>query len=321
MKRLIYILGILILISGCKPKLKDESIFPKVKSVTEFKKTDFVPNLESSFSTENNIIYGATIPFAWNEIKKEIGTPLHDFTSKELEKLNDTKSFVNVLNETEYETSVEVDGNEIKAKAYFSKSLPFEEPLTKFEESLDFGKTKVESFGFWGSCSYAKINYFNNENDFSISLFPKNKEHEIILIMNQKVKNTSAVFSEYLNVLNQQKNQSVDFNDDDKVEIPIIEFNLEKTFGQFLGSKFRSKMIEFEVIEAYQRNAFILNENGTEVESDVEFATDEAMEDFEKPKPKMIIFNKPFVVFLKRKAAENPYFGVYIANDELLKKK
>ncbi len=34
-----------------------------------------------------------------------------------------------------------------------------------------------------------------------------------------------------------------------------------------------------------------------------------------------MIFNKPFVVFLKRKDAKHPYFGVYIANEELLKKK
>ena len=322
MKRLTYIFGILILISSCKSKLEDESIFPKVKSVTELKKTDFVPTLESSFNNENNIVYGATIPFAWNEIKKEIGTPLDDFTNEELEKLNDTKSFHGVLKEDEYETSVEVNGTEIRAKAYFRKSLPFEEPLTKFEESLKFGKSKVESFGFWGSCSFARINYFNNESDYSISLFPKNEEHEIILIMNQTVKNASSDFAKYLKVLARQKNQNVYFNDDDKVEIPIIEFNLEKTFGQFLGSKFRSETTEFEVTEAYQRNAFILNENGAEVESEAEFATEEAaVEEFEKPKPKMMIFDKPFVVFLKRKDADYPYFGVYIANDELLIKK
>ncbi|MGD1839724.1 MAG: hypothetical protein ACFB0B_02350 [Thermonemataceae bacterium] len=245
MKRLTYILGLIILILGCQPKqedkslkLEDESIFPKVKSVTEFEKTDFVPTLESSFSTENNIIYGATIPFAWNEIKKEIGTPLYDFTSKELEKLNDTKSFLNVLKEDEYETSIEVDGNEIRAKAYFRKSLPFEKSLTKFEKSLKFGKSKVESFGFRGSCSYAKVNYLNNENDFSISLFPKNKEHEIILIMNQKEKNDTIDFTGYFKVYNQQKNQNVYFNDDDKVEIPTIEFNLEKVYEQFIGSIF-----------------------------------------------------------------------------------
>ena len=145
-----------------------EDPFPDIKNVVDLKKTDFVPTLESSFKTENNIIYGATMPFAWNEIKNIIGTPLNNFTSEELKKLNETKSFLNVLKENEYETSVEVNRNEIRAKAYFRKSLPFEEPLTKFEESLKFGKAGVESFGFWGSCSYARINYFKNEDNFSI---------------------------------------------------------------------------------------------------------------------------------------------------------
>jgi hypothetical protein len=321
MNRLTYIFGLLILISSCKSKLEDESIFPKVKNVTDLEKTDFVPTLESSFNTQINVIYGATLPFAWNEIKAQIGTPLKDFTSIELEELNGTKSFINVLKEDEYETSVKVNGNEIRAMAYFRKSLPFEESLTKFEESLKFGKSEVESFGFWGNCSFARINYFNNENDFSISLFPEDKAHEIILIMNQESENGLSDFTEYLQVLYQEENENVYFNDIDKVEIPIIEFNLEKIFGQIIGSKFSSEMTEYKVTEAYQRNAFVLNENGAEVESEAVFAVEETAVEMTRPKPKMMIFNKPFVLLLKRKDAKNPYFGVHIGNDVLLKRK
>lgn len=327
MKKLTYVLGLFILISSCTTppeQKKEDGIFPQVKNVTDLVKTDFVPTLESSFTTESNIIYGATIPFAWNEIKREIGTPLKDFTSKELEGLNRSTSFLNVLKPDEYTTSVEVNGNEIIAKAYFSKSLPFDEPLTKFKESLSFGKSEVESFGFWGSHYFARINYFNSENDFSISLFPKNSEHEIILIMSPEVKGVTSSFTEYLNILHQQKDKRIHFNAKDKVEIPIIEFNLDKSFGQFIGSTFRSERSDYRVIEAYQRNAFILNENGAEVESEgtmVAEASEEAETSKPKPKPKMMIFNKPFVVLLKRNDANYPYFGVYIANDELLKTK
>jgi len=320
MNKTTYILTLLILISSCKSKLENESIFPEVKNVTELKNTDFVPTLESSFEIKNNIIYGATIPFAWNEIRNEIGTTLTDFSSKQLKEINDTKSYINVLKNNEYETSVEVDEKEIRAKAYFRKSLPFEEPLTRFDKSLTFGNSNVESFGFWSSCSFAKINYFNDENDFSISLFPKNKEHEIILILQKENKSD---FKQYFQRYNQQrklaKNQRIFFNDNDKVEIPIIEYNLEKSFEKIVESTFKANNEKFKMFEAYQRNAFILNENGAEVESETEMSAD-AVEEMERPKPKMMIFNKPFVVLLKRKDAENPYFGVYIANDELLKK-
>lgn len=320
MNKTTYILALFILISSCKTNLENESIFPEVKNVTELKNTDFVPTLESSFEIKNNIIYGATIPYAWNEIRNEIGTTLTDFSNKQLEEINDTKSYINVLKNNEYETSVEVYEKEIIAKAYFRKSLPLEEPLTRFDKSLTFGNSNVKSFGFWSSCSFAKINYFNDENDFSISLFPKNKEHEIILILQKENKSD---FKQYFQRYNQQrelaKNQRIFFNEDDKVEIPIIEFNLEKMFKKIVGSTFKANNEEFKMFEAYQRNAFILNENGAEIESEAEMSADTA-EETERPKPKMMIFNKPFVVLLKRKDAKNPYFGVYITNDELLKK-
>tara|TARA_R110002012_G_scaffold322015_1_gene553694 strand:- start:979 stop:1944 length:966 start_codon:yes stop_codon:yes gene_type:complete len=320
MNKTTIILTLLILISSCKSKLENENIFPEVKNVTELKSTDFVPTLESTFEIKNNIIYGATIPFAWNEIRNEIGTTLTDFSSKQLEEINDTKSYVNVLKNNEYETSVEVDGKEIRAKAYFRKSLPFEEPLTKFDKPLTFGNSSVESFGFWSSCSFAKINYFNDENDFSVTLFPKNDEHEIILILNKEIRSDfKSNFERYNKQKSIAKSERVYFNDDDKVEIPIIEFNLAKSFDKIVSSSFKANETEYTILEALQRNAFILNENGAEVESEVEMAAD-AVEEIEKVKPKMMIFNRPFVVLLKRKDAENPYFGVYIANDELLKK-
>ena len=320
MNKTTYFLTLFILIWSCKSKLENESVFPEVKNVTELKNTDFVPTLESSFEVKNNIIYGATIPFAWNEIRNEIGTTLTEFSSMQLEEINDSKSYVNVLKDNEYVTSVEVDEKEIRAKAYFRKSLPFEEPLIRFDKSLTFGNSNVKSFGFWNSCSFAKINYFNDETDFSITLLPKNEEHEIILILHKENKNT---FKSYFERYNKQKgiakSQRIYFNDDDKVEIPIIEFNLEKSFEKIVGSTFIANNEKFKMLEAYQRNAFILNENGAEVESEAEMAA-EAVEEMERPKPKMMIFNRPFVVLLKRKDAENPYFGVYIANDELLKK-
>lgn len=98
-----------------------------------------------------------------------------------------------------------------------------------------------------------------------------------------------------------------------------MAFNLDKNYAEFVGSTFRSKKMLFELTEAYQRNAFVLDEYGAEVESEASIAA-EAVEEYERPKPKMMIFNKPFVLFLKRRDAQNPYFGIYNVNAELLKK-
>lgn len=74
---------------------------------------------------------------------------------------------------------------------------------------------------------------------------------------------------------------------------------------------------------AYQRTAFLLNENGAEVESEVAMDA-EGGEDLEteeeKPLPKAMIFDKPFLVFLKRNDSQYPYFAMLVANSEVLKK-
>jgi len=44
----------------------------------------------------------------------------------------------------------------------------------------------------------------------------------------------------------------------------------------------------------------------------------EEIEEIEKPKPKKMIFDKPFLILLKRKDAKNPYFGLWNTNTELM---
>ncbi|HLV50459.1 MAG TPA: hypothetical protein VKY44_00725, partial [Flavobacterium sp.] len=103
----------------------------------------------------------------------------------------------------------------------------------------------------------------------------------------------------------------------DKVRIPMIEFNLKKKYNELIGNQFQAKNVMYEIVDVNQQNAFVLNEKGAEVES---MATMDAAASAEEIEPKNLIFNKPFVVFLKRKNSDFPYFAVYISNPELLKK-
>ena len=97
--------------------------------------------------------------------------------------------------------------------------------------------------------------------------------------------------------------------------------------GQIEGISYtlNQKISQLESVQrlknAAQEKLDLEIQNKEKLESEAEFAATEAVEEFEKPKPKMMIFDKPFIIFLKRKDAEYPYFGVYIANDELLIKK
>ena len=69
----------------------------------------------------------------------------------------------------------------------------------------------------------------------------------------------------------------------------------------------------------YQRTAFVINERGAEVESKAEVAVTEEMVE-ELPKPKTMIFDKPYLILLKRIDSRYPYFAMFVSNSELMKK-
>jgi hypothetical protein len=128
-----------------------ESKFSEVKNLSEFKKTKFIPTLEYKISKDKNSVYCATLLFAWDEIRKQINSPLTISDEyADLKLLNTSTSFENVLKSNEYNVSGEVDGGLITARAEFNKSLPFELKLQNFKNKLTFDKQKVSSFGVSG---------------------------------------------------------------------------------------------------------------------------------------------------------------------------
>ncbi len=305
-------------------------IFKALDSLSSFKKTNFSPTLEGRVKKGDNLIYAATMLFAWDEFRKEIKDSIIDIESEELRLINNSKSFKGVLTENEYETSVEIIEDTIIVRSSFKKSLPFSYPLTKFESPLLFKGDSVESFGFYGENFKSSINYYKTDDNFSISLLPKDNKHEIILIklLSTESKSLKEVFEKY-NTEKQNfiehKTPDVDwkygYQHRDYVKIPKLNFNIESNFETIENSSFTTSKSIYKILTFYQKNAFILNEEGVKVESDaiVESVTESAGEiGVEVPQPKYMVFDTDFVIFLKRKDAEFPYFGVYIANDELM---
>lgn len=311
------------LIEESKKERFSETTFPEAKNIDEIQNTDFVSTFESKLNSNQNIIYSVTLPFAWNEIRTEINFPITNINDNALKELNLTDSFQNTLNKNEYETTVVIENLLIKATAYFRKSLPFSEPFHKYDEPLKFDNQNVENFGFSGDEPNAKINFYKDDSNFSISLLPAEKEHEIILMMTEdSTLNSFAQYFEFFKKeVENQKSEGYSWKSHftylDKVRIPMIEFNLKKKYNELIGNQFQAKNLMYEIVDVNQQNAFVLNEKGAEVES---MAAMDAAASAEEIEPKNLIFNKPFLVFLKRKNSDFPYFAVYIHDTELLKK-
>lgn len=335
MKRQTAIISTLILTTlfSCK----NDRNFPEVKKLSEFENTQFIPTLEHKISNDKNSVYCATLLFAWDEIRKQINSPLTISDNySDLKMLDNSTSFKNVLKSDEYKVSGEVDGDLIKARAEFNKSLPFELKLQSFTNKLTFDGQKVSSFGVNGYDSYEQLKivniiYYKNDNNFIIKLLPKDKEHEIILFKTDQTFNSIAEMTSEIEKLTEigkteKKNEKISwkyyYNEEDIVVIPKYNFNIETNYNTLEGNKFNANNQKFQIERAWQRTAFILDESGAEIESEaeIEVATEEMEEEYEKPKPKKMVFDKAFLILLKRTDAKNPYFGLWTTNTELMTK-
>ena len=329
MKYFLYIIVLTSLFS-CKSDKK----ITEVKKLSDYKNTQFIPTLENEISDSKNSIYCATLLFAWDEIRKEINSPL-SIPSKftELNLLNSSTSFSDVLENNEYESSIEINGNSIIAKAEFDKSLPFEHELQNLSNKLTFNNQKVAAFGLIGLCTYEqfqniKIIYYKNDSNFIVKLLPKEKEHEVILLMSEKKFNSISEMNKEIERLteigkkeikNNKINWKYYYKEDDQLIIPKFNFNIETNYDSLEGNKFSSENENYNIERAFQRTAFKLDQSGAIIESEAEIeVVVEEIEEIEKPKPKKMIFDKPFLILLKRKDAKNPYFGLWNTNTELM---
>ncbi|WP_321518205.1 hypothetical protein [uncultured Bacteroides sp.] len=314
-----------------KKKELEKGAFAPAKNLSEYKKSIFLPTLENKLSTDKNSIYCATLLYAWDELRKEIRPPFQiDKNLKDLTLLNNSQSFVDALNKGDYKSNVIVDGNKIKASVEFNKSLPFKVKLEDLNSTLTFKNKKVFCFGIYGSDSYqskiAEILYYKNDNEFLISLIPKDHAHKIILFKtNEKFRSMDKVLYKIDNYINLGNNEihtkkaewKYTFNEEDYIIIPKIKFNIKTNYPTLEGKTFNSNQQSYLINEAMQRTAFKLDEYGAVIESKSEISVLCETEQ-SKYKPKHLIFDKPFFIMLKKTHSKNPYFAMWVANSELM---
>jgi hypothetical protein len=316
------------------------SDLPGVTSLDNLKQTDFVATLENPFSENKNIIYAPAFLYAWDKIKEELKNPIivADSNTLDFKLLNQSISHQNSLTETDYSSTAQIVDGAIIAKAFFNKTLPFVTKLEVLEKPIHFDTTKVSAFGMYyydeEAIKFTQILYYKDDNNFILKLTPKDKQHEIVLV---KGVDKYQTLTNAINLTNdliaegkkEQTNTKLSWKykiiPEDMFAIPAIKFNIETHYKNLEGQNFvtkDNKKHPFEV--AYQRTGFILNENGAVVESEADITVAAVDTGSAAPiitHPKKMIFDKPFLIIIKRTGKVNPYFVMKVANAELLTRK
>ena len=313
-----------------------EGKIPKVKKLSEYKNTIFLPTLEHGINPQKNSVYCVTLLYAWEEVRKIINQPLIISEEyKDLLLLNNSKSYISVLKDNEYSTNVTIRENYIRARAEFYKSLPLGTVLNSYDNKLTFKGTPVASFGVNGDDNYmqqcvVKIIYYKNDDNFILKLLPKDKSHEIILFKTDKVFYSIAEMNEEIAKLTEigneeQKNEELKWKyyfatEKDEVIIPELNFNIETNYANLESKMFKTSNQNYKIDTAWQRTAFLLNKSGATIESEAEVRVALFSQTKMQVKPKKMIFDKDFLILLKRTDSQNPYFGLWVVNTELMKK-
>jgi hypothetical protein len=351
MKKL-FLLFIFFFIFSCKEENKSNKIsktkivknkienreFSKVLNLSNYPKTEFVATLEQEISKNKNIVYASTLGFAWENLKNNLKISEIDKNAVDLISFNKSCSYLNSLNKNEIKIEFFNNKNHIQSKAFFSKSIPFEEKLLRYEDSLVFNNTDVENFGFDYNIFTRKskikdifnILYFKNNDDFIFKFLSKDKEDEIIIYKNNNLNknNLKSIIEEVytkIEIGKKEKNSDdniakYNFNFDlDEVRIPVFNFNIETRFSKFENTIIKSKNKEYMLDEVYQRNTFVLDEYGAKVESEAIIAVKEELNK-KLPKPKLFILDSDFIIIIKKKNSKNPYFVILNKNEELMTK-
>ncbi|MFL5729296.1 MAG: hypothetical protein ACJ75J_07395 [Cytophagaceae bacterium] len=311
--------------------------FPAKVNLRNLKQTAFVPTLEHSVSTDKNVIYAPALLYAWDQVRGLIKEPIHislpDTSSLSL--LNKSTSYKDALKSNEYQAEAHMEDDAIIATAFFNKTLPFKTPFQKIEGTHRFKGEKVKAFGMsyydHERIEQFEILYYKSDDQFIIRLIPADNQHEIILAKGVKLSRRFAdIIRETESLIEKGKKEKknsplrwkYEFTDDDSLSIPIIRFNIETHYEDLEGQKFSTKLKSHIIETAYQRTALILDESGAIVESEAVMAVDSTAihPPTEKPKPKYLIFDSPYLMLIKRTESKNPYFVMKVQNSELMVK-
>jgi len=327
MKKHLYL--VFILIVGCQKKsIEFDNQFETSSTLVDTTENIvFLPTLESKLKLSKNSIYASTLLYAWEELKNNTDGTIENFSNPELEYINKSLSYFQTLLENEYQTNVNIENIGIEISSSFKKDLPFEYPMD-LADTILFDSHKIKTFTPDFSIDYnsVKIKYYYSDEDFALQINPSDSLHEIILIKNDFEDNTTfknELFRYNLlkdhaeNNLESSEKWKIEILDNDTILIPIINFDLYSNYPNLKNTSFTIDNSPFSIEEIKQRIQFRLDQNGAIVESEFVIVAP-SVDEVEEIKPKKLIFDKPFLIFLKRKDAKFPYFAAYIKDSRLL---
>ncbi len=297
-------------------------------------KINISPSYESTLDehTINNLWVG-TLDLAWKELESTLGKnqiELEEGNLPIVDELNKSEFSKENLNSNDYSIDIqkhEMGGYTINAE--LKKHLNFLEAFDDFSDytrNLTFGNGEnyIKYFGINHSSSKeldknVEILFFNSKegkesSDFAVKLFTKEGD-EIILYRTDDEKNIKEYYEDVIKKSDSYTGTK-EFGGEDELLIPFVRANGMISYNELFRKYIKDSGSQY-FRDVVQNVNFSLNNEGCNLESIATIVTEVFSVSM---KPRYCYFNDKFVIIMKEKNSETPYFVLKVDNDDILEK-
>lgn len=292
------------------------------------------PSYQSTLdeNTINNLWVG-TLDLAWKDLEEKIGLnkiELEGEMPQIANDLNESTFSKEMLNPNDYKINVErTVTNGYKIDAILNKELNFLESFDNFSDyKWTFGNSEeyIKYFGI-NNASPEKMNKnveilfynkLNNDsllsNDMAIKL--KTKEGDEIILYRTDDKKSFDEYYEDIKVKTKNYKGRTEFSEDDELRIPYVKVNGMINYNELYDKKIKNSKGLY-IYDVIQNVNFYLNERGCNLSSKATMVT-EYMGIGQDTK--YCYFQDTFIIFMKEKNSDKPYFALKVDNNDILEK-
>ncbi|MBN1817543.1 MAG: hypothetical protein JW828_09280 [Sedimentisphaerales bacterium] len=216
---------------------------------------------------------------------------------------------------------------DIVTYSYLLKNMSFPEKFELLESPLYFEGTPVTSFGIGNTPKAGHfemsrqviIHDYQSEDDFIVEIKVKDDADQIILAKTQPKGTLKETIDAVMKRI--EKSDSAVMLPCDVLKVPKMNFKIHRKYNELQYKKLVVKNPDIAhdlfVLSADQTIRFQMDEKGVKLQSESSM-TFGCSASYNPPPQHIMIFDKPFLVLLKRKTASQPYYALWTANPEIL---
>ncbi|MFC1794309.1 hypothetical protein ACFL3Q_12060 [Planctomycetota bacterium] len=228
----------------------------------------------------------------------------------------------------------------ILAYSYLTANVPFKCPFRQVKKGFTFTdsqgiETNVGAFGVWGWNSMydemrqqVEILFFHEDRDgsdrdsrikeFAVDLCRHSNPYQVVAAIVEpkaSLDQTLDYIRGKITDSRQEKNyeQTKFLDDTDILKVPEMFWEIEHDFDELLEKIVANANPAMPIIKAKQGIKFKLDRCGAMLESEATIMVASI--------PRYFIFNCPFLIYMKKRDCEQPFFVMWVDNAELLNRK